>query len=380
MITRFKIKNFKCFNEFEIDNLSQINILLGESSVGKSTLLEAIFGYACGKNDSVSIEHILFRQNRDSNQNLYSLVEKVLNSFYSIEDLEFTFEADIVKENENITKKYTYKINPGSIFVEVEPKMNKNIIFNNEEIGAPIVVQDINNIRQQIPQKFLFQLDLEENNQNIKSKKVFYPLFTMEPSNEEPFLMANILNSLNFKSLAHLNRIYSVLKRKPEEFRYFLAELNKAFKNEIKDIDMFPYPDGTLAPISIKNSTEKFIPIYEYGEGLQKGFCMLGNQFVFQNSIHCIEEIGDMLHPSAQGVLGVNLSKLAEKNNNQIFATTQSLEFLTNYLLKVSENNKELLNKIRVITLKRIDDDIRARVIDGEKALKLIVDNGLELR
>ena len=171
MITRFKIKNFKCFNEFEIDNLSQINILLGESSVGKSTLLEAIFGYACGKNDSVSIEHILFRQNRDSNQNLYSLVEKVLNSFYSIEDLEFTFEADIVKENENITKKYTYKINPGSIFGEVEPKMNKNIIFNNEEIGAPIVVQDINNIRQQIPQKFLFQLDLEENNQNIKSKK-----------------------------------------------------------------------------------------------------------------------------------------------------------------------------------------------------------------
>ena len=43
MLKSLKISNFKMFDNFEIDDLSLINLVSGKNNVGKSTLLEAIF-------------------------------------------------------------------------------------------------------------------------------------------------------------------------------------------------------------------------------------------------------------------------------------------------------------------------------------------------
>ena len=143
---------------------------------------------------------------------------------------------------------------------------------------------------------------------------------------------------------------------------------------------MLPYPDGTPAPVSLKVSSDKFIPLYEFGGGMRKWFIILGNQFLNKDTIQCIDEIGDMLHPRAQGSLGLNLSEVSRENNNQIFATTQSLEFVSNYLSKVKEENEELLDDIKIITLRNTGNKIKSRVLSGEEALKLLRDNEMELR
>ncbi len=42
MLTDLHIKNFRLFEEFKIDNLARVNLIVGKNNVGKSTLLEAV--------------------------------------------------------------------------------------------------------------------------------------------------------------------------------------------------------------------------------------------------------------------------------------------------------------------------------------------------
>lgn len=375
MLEEFKIKNFKCFKQFELDNLGRINIFLGSNNVGKSSILEAIFGYACGGNLIPLVDNVILRIGRNENENIYSLIEKALNTFNNKNELEFSFEGKF--QNKEI-KKFSYKLKPGSRFEEIEADLNPNYSIQPNFIKEGVKLDAYQN---QIPTELLFNLEVLRDDESVKEESISYPRhFMVGLTSQAPFKSAKYLNISNFKNTSELIRIYSLLKRDKRGLKDIICELNKAFQNTIEDIDMIPYPDGSQSPISIKTIQGKYIPIYEYGDGMQKWFSMIGNQLIYKNTIHCLDEIGDMLHPEAQGILGLNLSKIVMEHNNQVFATTQSLEFVENYLKYVLENDKQYLDDIRIITLKRVGQDIKARILSGERALELITENVVELR
>ncbi len=43
MLRDVTIKNYRCFEDFTIDGLSQVNLIVGSNQVGKTSLLEAIY-------------------------------------------------------------------------------------------------------------------------------------------------------------------------------------------------------------------------------------------------------------------------------------------------------------------------------------------------
>jgi AAA15 family ATPase/GTPase len=42
MLNSLKIKNFRCFEEFELQQLGRVNLLVGRNNSGKTSILEAI--------------------------------------------------------------------------------------------------------------------------------------------------------------------------------------------------------------------------------------------------------------------------------------------------------------------------------------------------
>ena len=46
MLDSLFVKNFRCFEELEINSLGRVNLIVGKNSVGKTTLLEAIYFFA----------------------------------------------------------------------------------------------------------------------------------------------------------------------------------------------------------------------------------------------------------------------------------------------------------------------------------------------
>ncbi|MEO0594533.1 MAG: AAA family ATPase, partial [Chloroflexota bacterium] len=46
MYTKFKIQNFRIFNEFKLADLKRVNLFSGKNSSGKTSLLHAILIHA----------------------------------------------------------------------------------------------------------------------------------------------------------------------------------------------------------------------------------------------------------------------------------------------------------------------------------------------
>ena len=55
MYSSFKVKNFRGFESFEINNLSRVNLIAGLNNVGKTALLEALFLYGGAYNPALTI-------------------------------------------------------------------------------------------------------------------------------------------------------------------------------------------------------------------------------------------------------------------------------------------------------------------------------------
>jgi hypothetical protein len=62
MISDFKIENFRLFEQIELNNLSQVNLIVGKNSAGKSALLEALLIYFTKMSTDVLVELIRARQ------------------------------------------------------------------------------------------------------------------------------------------------------------------------------------------------------------------------------------------------------------------------------------------------------------------------------
>lgn len=61
MYRTFEIKNFRCFDEFKIENLERVNLIGGMNNVGKTALLEALFIYLGTYNLELTLRVNAFR-------------------------------------------------------------------------------------------------------------------------------------------------------------------------------------------------------------------------------------------------------------------------------------------------------------------------------
>lgn len=50
ILQSIRIKGFRKYEDFELDGFNSINFILGDNNIGKTSILEAIFTWACGQN------------------------------------------------------------------------------------------------------------------------------------------------------------------------------------------------------------------------------------------------------------------------------------------------------------------------------------------
>jgi predicted ATPase len=165
----------------------------------------------------------------------------------------------------------------------------------------------------------------------------------------------------------------------------FIREMQVACP-EIVDIDMIPYPDGTLGSVYLLTSDDHRIPLYAAGDGTRRWFHLLGHMLVNKNACHCIEEIDSTFHPRAQEGLSQFLVKYAKQFDNQLFITSHSIEFTDTFLeLLYGEQGflkDESEDPVRLYTIKRpsMRDVPEVWVLTGRDAYEKRKDYALELR
>ncbi len=78
LLESIKIQGFRKYSNFSIENFGRVNFILGNNNVGKSSVLEAIYAWACGQNIAPIMNIPLSRGRYSAVQYPYWMMEEIL--------------------------------------------------------------------------------------------------------------------------------------------------------------------------------------------------------------------------------------------------------------------------------------------------------------
>ena len=87
MLQSLNIVGFRKYRNFTIDGFGNVNFILGDNNIGKTSILEAIYAWACGQNVFPYLNLPLARGRYSNIQNPYWIMEEILaavNNRYKI--------------------------------------------------------------------------------------------------------------------------------------------------------------------------------------------------------------------------------------------------------------------------------------------------------
>lgn len=362
MLQSFSINGYKQFENLKLDSLANINFIVGNNNVGKTTILEALYTWTCGLNLNFSFPWTVKRHTFLGNP--YSLAEGIF-SLAKKRDKKLEFSFSGMDNNQEVT--FSHQININSLYLGDENIGEKLNNLQGRNFTSSINANKI----------IVAKWNINYTDSLFANYEISIPEFLNQDIS--PYKFAGFMDLLAHRVIQQININYSQIKRKG-----LLDDVLKRLKEvfpEVESIDMIPYPDGTPAPISVKTFGNDYLPIYSFGDGFQKWFYIISTTVLYKDAIMCIDEIDATLPPSAQADFCKTLIQYADTYNVQIFAATHNIEFIDRFLAEFNEyKNKHKHYNSRIITLKKIDSDIRVRNMSAEETLQLRDDFGLELR
>lgn len=355
MLKSLVIKGLRKYNNLRLDKLKNINFILGNNNIGKTTILEAIFTWACGRNFLPIFNVPLPRNRYVGIQEPYWIMDEILSFFNNKKELPlsltlsgedegglFTFlhevsPSDLLSEYDSTYKKYYDKMISSSMQTAVA-KGNEN----QKVLPGFVQIPTVN-----LAQWKITEINATNSYNEVSNYNVTYPYVG---TSIKPHCLAKFIDLLSQVSIQENINIYSCLKRR-NLLDKVTEEISKIFPT-IKGFDILPYPNGAPSPISVVDIKGETLPIYAYGDGVQKWFYILGSIILNSDSIICIDEIDTGLHAFAQMEFCKHLVEYSSKYNTQLFVTTHNIEFVDKFLASVQETNSDLADSIEIITLR----------------------------
>lgn len=320
MLDSLLVKNFRCFEELEIKSLGRVNLVVGKNSVGKTTLLEAVYFFA-NHGRLVAVEDILRNRGEaliDGNEPNISYYKANPRGFLS--GLAETFVGNI-----NKTVGYSFP----------EQKSEERGILKN------------------------WQLALKAG-----QKKYNYSFITSQMDSEE-FLAENwdqlLLNSEEDEVLKILRVIHPDLLR-------------------IAFIDSKTNEHRQRIAIAKFRGDSKAVPLRSLGEGMVRLLQIFTNAMQAKGGYLLIDEFENGLHYSIQEEVWDKIFKLAKELDIQVFATTHSQDTIKAFS-KVTLNSPE---EGRLISLGRNewdkDNPKISALVYNEDEIRIISETGMDVR
>ncbi|MBC7425925.1 MAG: ATP-binding protein [Bacteroidia bacterium] len=309
-IIDFKVKNFKKFKHFEMDNLGQFNLIVGDNNVGKTSVLEALLV--------------------KTNSNLF--IEGLLHS------LEIGRNID-VESNQNIISKFYVNISDSDI-------INSEISFSFNTIEQ---FKEIKIICNQNANLSKFVISINHQNPNIVESYV-------SKNNIGGNLMPNLIFSSNiyssFSARTFSDKIYRYASKKDK-----LIKTLKILLPNITDLYPDKFETSSQTIYARQKDIDKAIPMQLIGEGSVKLLnYLIFMQFFSDQDRIMLDEVDNGIHYSKMKDFWKILLKSSVDNQIQLFMTTHSKECINYYKEALSELGEEFQNEARIISLNELPD------------------------
>ena len=282
------IKNYRCFEDFTIDGLSQVNLIVGSNQIGKTSLLEAIYLLVNQQGDLTNLLDIL-RQRDD---------------FFSYSDLAYSAEE---REIAKIINLYQH------IFYGHRQKQNDIKIYSNEEESL-----DLQIINSKYKNGFNDNEIIWKRNKNsevvINLEVDKLPLFWQE-------LYPYIFIASNEKKFEMLDKIWSYIFLTPKEDK--VIEALKILEPKVQRVGFSTIDGYKTIRVRLEGESNPF-PLNVMGGGMSHIFTLVVAAVAAENGVLLIDEIDTGLNYQVQSDMWRLIIQTARELNIQVFATTHS--------------------------------------------------------
>ena len=335
MLHDFEISNYKGFNTFKIDNLSQINIISGSNNVGKTALLEVI---SIIKN---SKDLRLFRTN--------------IISLFRSRDLDL---EDVTRYFENVNLSIKY----GNVELTIQHKIIDDL--TNEELVK------VERYRSDI-EDFLIMYQ----NDNIDILPFRRDSDTrMHISSHREELQTTFINSSKPDN-RQLTMLYSAIQDLGIQER-FLKYLRIIDKNIIHIEPQIRDTRKSFLRISLDNPKQSVISS-ELGEGTNRYIEILSVLLKNSNGAVLIDEIENGIHYTKLYDIWKAIIEIVQKENIQLFVTTHDKESIE-ALIEASQDMN--YNKVTSIKFFRNEENQIEPSIKNFELFEYGIDMGADVR
>ncbi|MBF0399095.1 MAG: AAA family ATPase [Desulfobacterales bacterium] len=296
----FKIHHFRGISSLEVEDLKQINLLVGRNNCGKTSVLEALFLLSGMSNPQLPINIHHFRDLMLLNDEDFSYMFHHLN-----------FETPIILRGKIDNKNREVTINPLLIDYSPHPKnRQKQQDLNNQQEMLTVstnIVRLIEGIK----------LDFKSNQQvfsgqiSIKEGNVKLPIEYKEKLRCAYLTPKTIMMHLDkrMEGLLIQKKLSSVI------------DVLKGIEPKLIDIRM-----GAGGMIYVDIGAEHLLPLNIMGDGMRRILAILTAIADIKNGVLLIDEIENGLHYKSLNVLWKAVISACKEYNVQLMATTHSYE------------------------------------------------------
>ena len=378
-LTRFDVKGFRGIRNLTLNNLSTVNLLVGDNNCGKTSVLESMMLLTNLESmygtllTSIIRDYNVINANISEFSKLYDMFPKSQTDTLTIEIAgllnEIEYEYKVTGQIKNVlidlnSDKYV-KNSYVNIYKRMLNKLNKNqglTQINNIETNEfhGVICNKINN-------KVVFEKQIELNK--------FLTLFDNR-------LIPKELNIDYVAPAEHLYGEYINNYIDNLEYKKIVLDLLKIFD---KNIDNVLYTKSDLSNELIPSVEHKLLgimPLYTFGDGLKRVLLFANEIAKVRGGILLIDEIETAIHNRYLEDILNFLCVASKRLDIQIFATTHSMETIDT-LLKVQEYDKnDSEDIVRIITLRKDEKNLltKSRVLEGRKAYQRRTDLNYEVR
>lgn len=319
MYKSFKIKNFRCFEELELNELAEVNLIAGENNVGKTALLEALFLHCGMYNPELAVRINVFRGIATMKLQSGPWTEHPLNSIFNKFDISGIIELS--GEDDKIGQRIVkLSVPSGPIQLEDFSQGNisivdeKNIQYNSDAVGKAISTTDVARILKLEYEDSEKRSDyyLIMDNGMIRVSPIAPPL---------PF-QVYFLSSQGNVSLIDQAELYGnlVINNKEDD----ILEVLKIIEPRLTKIRSVGTKLGSTLHGDI--GMGRLVPFPLMGAGIVRLTNIALHIANAPDGVVLVDEIENGLHHSIMTKIWEAISLIAKRTNTQIFATTHSWE------------------------------------------------------
>ena len=311
MYTSFKIRNFRCFQELELDDLARVNLIAGVNNVGKTALLEAIYIHCGAYNPELVLQITAFRGFEKMEVKPESWIEHPLSSLFSQFDVSKIIE---LTGEDTVTKHRSLRLG----VPRESPKsaeVYQDADFALDEFGGVLSSSEVPKI---------LELECEGSG---GQKKYFLimdrkGIRVQPPSPPPPF--KTFLPGSRMRTLFSMQaRFYGNLELDDEQDQ--VLRVLKIIEPRLESIRSVALAGGPMLHGRV-DGIARLVPLPVMGEGMVRLSDLavkIGNA---PDGVVLVDEIENGLHYSVISKVWKAIALAAKESNTQLFATTHSWE------------------------------------------------------